>query len=381
MSKKKLYLALAAVGIMGLAAAEPAAKPETKPAEQKPAKVDVWAALPEVVAEIDGQPVKKQEVVAVFMEQMPNGEVPAFLTPEMVQQLAPSLAEAVVRMKLIDADMQKQGFQASPEKIREFLKAEILKAPKEQLDLMTKQLAMQGKTLDQHIDGIVANPAHRKGIAKFMFARQTFLKDAKATEAEAKAFYDKNPDKFKIPADGKDTVRASHILVLVEEKAPEAARKAAEDKIAKIAAELKAHPEKFSEIAKAESACPSKERGGELGAFTKGQMVPEFESAAFALKEGEISGVVKTRYGYHIIRRDASQKESVIPFEKVKGEIMDMLEVQKSKEAEEKYISALEKAHNVKILVKPAKQEAAPAKQGAAPAPAKQEAAPAPAKK
>jgi len=379
MSKSKLYLALAAVGVMGLAAAEPAPaakqeakKPEVKAEAKKaePAKVDVWAALPDVVAEIDGKSVKKDEVVAVFMEQLPNGEVPAFLTPDMVKQLAPSLVEAVVRMKLIDADMQKQGFQASPEKIREFLKAEIQKAPKEQLDFMTKQLAMQGKTLDQHIDGIVANPAHRKGIAKFMFARQTFLKDAKATESEAKAFYDKNPDKFKIPADGKDTVRASHILVLVDEKATEAVRKAAEDKIAKIAAELKAHPEKFAEIAKAESACPSKEQGGSLGAFTKGQMVPEFEKAAFALKEGEISGVVKTKYGYHIIRRDASQKESMVPFDQVKAEIMEMLEGQKAKEAEEKYIAALEKANNVKVFVKPAKAEAAPAP-APAPAPAK----------
>lgn len=372
MSKCKLGIALAAVGALGLCAAEPAVKPAEKAPEakasevktEKPAKADVWAVLPEVVAEIDGKPVTRKDVAAVFMEQLPDGEVPAFLTPDMIRQIAPNLVEAVVRMKLIDADMESKGFQASPEKIREFLKAEIAKAPKEQVEMMTKQLAMQGKTLDQHIDSMVANPANRKGIAKFMFAKNTFLKDVAVSDAEVKAFYDNNPDKFKSPADGQDTVRASHILVLVDEKASEADRKAAQEKIEKIAAELKAHPEKFAEIAKAQSQCPSKERGGELGAFKKGQMVPEFEKAAFDLKEGEISGIVKTRYGYHIIRRDAAKKESMIPFEEVKDQIADMLESGKAQAAEEKYIKALEEAHKVKILVKPQPQQqpaAAPA--------------------
>ena len=354
MNKCKLGFALAAVGALGLCAAEPtaAAKPEEKKPEVKAAKVDVWAVLPDVVAEIDGKPVTRNDVSAVFMAQLPDGEIPAFLTPDMIRQIAPNLVETVVRMKLIDSDMEKKGFKADPEKIREFLKAEIQKAPKEQVEFMTKQLALQGKTLDQHIDGMVANPEHCKGIAKFMFAKNTFLKDVAVSDDEAKEFYDKNPDKFKSPADGKDTVRASHILVLVDAKAKDDERKAALEKIEKIAAELKAHPEKFSEIAKAESQCPSRERGGELGAFARGQMVPEFEKAAFALKEGEISGIVKTQFGYHIIRRDAAKKESVIPFAEVKDQIRNALEARKAQAAEEQYIKALEKAHNVKLLVK-----------------------------
>ena len=373
MNKSKLYLALMAAGALSLTAAEsaPAAKTESAPAaakqeapatEAKQEKVDVWAVLPAVVAEVDGKPISRDEVAAVFMEQVPNGELPAFFTPEMMQQIAPGLVDAVVRMKLIDADMEKKGFKATPESTRKFLADEIKQAPKDQLDFLTKQLAMQGKTLDQHIDSLVANPAYQKGIAKVMFAKQTFLKDVGATEAEAREFYDKNPDRFKVPADAPDAVRASHILIMVDEKASEADRKAALDKINKISADLKKDPSLFEKLAKSESQCPSGERGGSLGAFSKGQMVPEFEQAAFALKEGEISGVVKTQYGYHIIRRDAAQKESVIPFDQVKEQLVEMLEAQKARDAEEKYISGLEKAHNVKIFVKAPESPAAPEK-------------------
>jgi peptidyl-prolyl cis-trans isomerase C len=61
--------------------------------------------------------------------------------------------------------------------------------------------------------------------------------------------------------------------------------------------------EKFSAIAKNVSLCPSGKRGGDLGTFGRGQMVKEFENAAFALDKGQISGIVKTQFGYHIIRR------------------------------------------------------------------------------
>ena len=87
-----------------------------------------------------------------------------------------------------------------------------------------------------------------------------------------------------------NTVRASHILVEHTHEVEDIQKKLKEGK-------------SFAELAKAFSKCPSRMQGGDLGQFGKGQMVPSFEQAAFALKVGEVSGPVRTQFGYHLIHR------------------------------------------------------------------------------
>jgi peptidyl-prolyl cis-trans isomerase C len=87
-----------------------------------------------------------------------------------------------------------------------------------------------------------------------------------------------------------DKVHCAHILVKTEQEA-----KAVLDRLNK--------GEKFANIAQEVSLCPSKKRGGDLGMFSRGKMVKEFETASFALQKGQISSIVKTKYGYHIIKR------------------------------------------------------------------------------
>lgn len=86
-------------------------------------------------------------------------------------------------------------------------------------------------------------------------------------------------------------ISASHILVENEHQAQDLVKKLEEGK-------------SFESLAKEFSKCPSGKQGGSLGTFGKGQMVPDFETAAFALKEGEVSGPVRTQFGYHLIKRN-----------------------------------------------------------------------------
>ena len=87
-----------------------------------------------------------------------------------------------------------------------------------------------------------------------------------------------------------ERVHCAHILIKTEEGANAVLVRLAKG-------------EKFTEIAREVSLCPSKKRGGDLGFFTRGRMVKEFEKAAFALQKGQLSPIVKTKFGYHLIRR------------------------------------------------------------------------------
>jgi len=141
------------------------------------------------------------------------------------------------------------------------------------------------------------------------------MENALVSDSEAKDFYTKNPDKFKIPA----TVHARHILVPDE--------KTAKNIIEKLKSlkgdELK---NKFIELAKAESKGPTSTKGGDLGSFAKGQMVPEFDEAVFKLKKGEITLTpVKTQFGFHVIYLEDTKDSSVIAYKDVKDKIVQSL--------------------------------------------------------
>lgn len=168
---------------------------------------------------------------------------------------------------------------------------------------------------------------------------------ATVTEAEAKKFYDENPDKFKNP----ETVKASHILVGVSANATAADKATAKAKAEALLKRVKAG-EDFAEIAKKESTCPSAPQGGDLGYFARGQMVPEFEKAAFDLKSGEISGVVETKFGYHIIKQIDKKPAGTVTFAESKQMISDYLKSNKIQQGISSLIENLKKEAKIETM-------------------------------
>lgn len=153
-------------------------------------------------------------------------------------------------------------------------------------------------------------------------AINSVLKDITVTEEEMKAFYEENPQHF---TKG-ETVHAKHILVDAEEKALEIMEKIAKGEVS------------FEDAAKEFSSCPSNAQGGDLGEFGKGQMVPEFDQAAFAAEVGKVVGPVKTQFGYHLIKVEEKKEASVMPFESVKDQISgNLLQQKQNKVYTEKY--------------------------------------------
>lgn len=160
------------------------------------------------------------------------------------------------------------------------------------------------------------------------------------SDEDAKAWYQANADRFKQPEER----RASHILITANKGAPDAQVKAAQEKIEEVAAQLKKSPNEFAKLAKQHSQDPgSAANGGDLGWFGRGAMVPPFEQATFALKENEISGIVRSDFGFHIIRLAGIRAERVKPFDEVRKEIVDML---KREAATKKYAEMVESFSN-----------------------------------
>jgi len=196
-------------------------------------------------------------------------------------------------------------------------------------------------------------------VQELAFRAADFVSQVKVTDEMVKAYYDKNASQFEIPEMAKaeylvlslDAVaaqiavsdddvktyyennkqrygtdeqrRASHILIAARKDAPAAEKSAAKAKAESLLAQLRKNPADFAKLAKENSQDPgSAERGGDLDFFSKGMMTKPFEEAAYKLKEGEISNVVETDFGYHIIQVTAIKPSAVKPLEEVKAEIV-----------------------------------------------------------
>lgn len=148
------------------------------------------------------------------------------------------------------------------------------------------------------------------------YAINKVLSSVSLTEEDKKAFFEANKASFNKP----ETASAKHILVDDEEKAND------------ILAKINSGEVSFEDAAAQHSSCPSKDAGGDLGDFSKGQMVPEFEEAVFSMNKGELRGPVKTQFGYHIIKLDDLQKGGESTYEEVEAEIEKTLMYQKQNE-------------------------------------------------
>ena len=164
------------------------------------------------------------------------------------------------------------------------------------------------------------------------------------SKRKVEKYYHDNQKKFWEP--GK--VRVRHILILFEKGDSEITKKKKIRKIKTILTELKEGKD-FAEAAKEYSEDVSASMGGDVGFVVKGQMVPEFEKAVFRLKEREISDVVETEYGYHIIKAEKIQKGRTLPFNEVQAEIQITLGKRKQKSAYEDWMNELRESAFIEI--------------------------------
>lgn len=277
----------------------------------------------------------------------------------------------------------------SPEKYREVLAAQNMSP------LMFEQRVRGDLTMaplqDPVVGGSIAAQTsvqrylalldQKREVAVAPVAAEPFEKSVKVSDADIKAFYEKNPTAFQTPEVAKveyllltqDAIaaqmkvdpaevkqayqanakqyttneerQASHILIAAKPDAPEAAKAAAKQKATEILAKARAKPDSFAELAKTYSQDPgSAAQGGDLGSFSRGAMLKPFEDAVFSAKVGDIVGPVQTDFGYHVIKVTGITPPHVQSFDEVKGRIEADLKRQK---ASQKFAAAADQFQNL----------------------------------
>ena len=170
--------------------------------------------------------------------------------------------------------------------------------------------------------------AHKQGFATpetatiqyLVYSPAAAAASAQPTDADIKKFYDDNPTHFRTEAQ----VRVSHIFIAAASSASAADKAAAKAKAEQLLADVKAHPDQFAQIAqKSSQDAPSAAKGGDLGFITRGSTAggKAFDDAAFALKQGDVSGVVQSDLGFHVLKATEVKPAAVKPFAEVKDRI------------------------------------------------------------
>ena len=293
----------------------------------------------EVVATVNGQTItatavqgEMKGVMGRFQEQ---GRKPS--DAELVS-LRESIIEKMIKLELLHQESKKAGISFSSNDIDKELKGYKKGFPDDKA--FAKALGQAGVTEAELRKQIGKNMAIQK------FIDTNFKGKVQITEQEVKDFYSKNSEKFKQP----ELAHAFHILILAKESDPKVDKDRKREKLVQVKKKLKEGGD-FAVLAKQYSEDPgSKERGGDLGFFPKGQMVKPFDQAVFKMTPGEISDIVETEFGYHLIKLEEKRSAQVVSFDEAKTKISAYLTQEKVTANIEAFLAEAKGKATIKVL-------------------------------
>ena len=270
----------------------------------------------------------------------------AQLPEQYKKQLRQQVLEKMIVEQLLDEKVKAAKIAVTDEEVIERIK-EIISQQQPPLSMEDFKALIEAN--GQNFDDVKLRI--RKGLAYQKLMEAQWAGKINITEDDAKKYYSENAEQI-------EQVRASHILITPDTNDPNAdpnqAKATARAKAEDLLKQIKGGAD-FAELAKANSDCPSSKQGGDLGFFKRDRMVPAFEKAAFELKVGQVSDIVETQFGYHIIKVTDHKDDT---FEKAKDDIMKLLTQTKQAEFAEEYIKSLKA--NAKIVYPPGKEPQAP---------------------
>ncbi len=276
------------------------------------------------------------EMVTALSKRMQRSTLPSNNTREFFSNALTTCTDGAI----IRATAKKQGIVCSASDIDEKIKEISKQFPSE--EQFKKMIAAQGMT-----DKLLRNNIRDK-ILFDQLVDKNVEKDSPPTDDEIKEFYDKNPKFFQ----EQEQVRASHILLMTKKEAPPEEKDKIKKKLEGIVDDIKAEKITFEDAAKQYSDDKgSGQQGGDLNYFTRGRMVPPFEKAAFETPVGEMSGIVESQFGYHVIKVVDHKEGRTVPLEEAKEKISTYLSDQSHAKSINLYLKMLRETTEVEVLV------------------------------
>lgn len=271
-----------------------------------------------------------EELIAPRLEQLQAQAAGRRLPPGYLEQTKQKLIqqaiEGMIAETLIDEQIEKHDIVITDEETQSYVEN---MAAREGMTAgeIEALITASGKSFEQWKEDMKFD----KRIAVLKLAEMEGLGTIDVNEADALEYYNANKKSFEQP----EQVRASHILINSDGD-PNAAKAQAQELLKQIK-----EGADFAELAREYSSCPSSERGGDLGFAQQGAWVKPFSDAAFALQPGEISDVVETQFGYHIVKVTDRKEAGLTSFEDAKQKIIDALRAQKEGQIGAEYVNSL----------------------------------------
>ncbi|MCG8333229.1 MAG: peptidylprolyl isomerase [Proteobacteria bacterium] len=268
-----------------------------------------------MIAKVNGTVVSAADVeeetkaiLAQHQQQIPQEQLKAML-PKIQKQAV----ESIINRHLLYEEVDRKKIAYNPERVQAEIDKIAGQFPSQAA--FEQQLSNHGISLDKmkedlgqqfRVDALIRGYVDTKNI--------------RVSDDEVLTFYNSNPESFQSP----EQVRASHILLQVANDEPQEVRTQKRLEMAGIIGQIEKGAD-FAQMAQNHSDCPSKQNGGDLGAFARGQMVKPFEEAAFKMKPGEVSDIVETEFGYHVIKLVEKNEARKEEFADVKDQITNHL--------------------------------------------------------
>jgi peptidyl-prolyl cis-trans isomerase C len=311
--------------------ATPSAEPPGAPVSPKGASA--------VVVDVDGSKLTQGHLDSEIRKKMTEikGKIPVARTEQVKAEMRKQIINDFTVRTLLTNEVNRVKISASDQEVSEAVERLKNSLPQGMTidDLMKKNQMTKEKMYDEIRFGIKIN--------KLVLSQKEGK--SKPTEKEISRFYQKNKDKFTVP----ESVHVRHILIAKAAGDDDKIKAEKKDKAENLRKQLLAGAD-FGEVAKNNSDCPSKNSGGDLGIFSRGEMVKPFENAAFSQEKNVIGPVVETDYGYHIIQvLEHLAPKTLSLDEATKAKIAAYLQQQKQQEIFESLVKKLRAKANIAV--------------------------------